>query len=285
MRSLADVVSASDFAGTNQSEYLETILVAVPKCALLPLLYTQALAHYGFCAQKPHQGVGELVRAVDADGRASVSNVRPTSLVSDSRHRGAVRADSLAISLRMHSKIAQDDEFALFSVTLFRRVKDEFAQKAREKKCVATSASAVCSKRVADQLLAYDPAHRFIVRDFTYDEEAIEKQRRELENLLAEEKELWVRLEALDRLLRRVQRRLALRWSTDTYTSLLHRPTCSACPASTSPTSSKPSSTSRSSAHTSRAYCGTACQPRTSARSSQCVPLLLLSLVVDRESN
>lgn len=33
MRSLADVVSASDFAGTNGSEYLETILVAVPKCA------------------------------------------------------------------------------------------------------------------------------------------------------------------------------------------------------------------------------------------------------------
>lgn len=33
-------------------------------------------------------------------------------------------------------KLAQDDEYALFSVTLFRRVKDEFAQKAREKKCV-----------------------------------------------------------------------------------------------------------------------------------------------------
>jgi len=32
MRSLADVVSASDFSGTNDSEYLETILVAVPKC-------------------------------------------------------------------------------------------------------------------------------------------------------------------------------------------------------------------------------------------------------------
>jgi V-type H+-transporting ATPase subunit C len=31
MRSLSDVVSASDFAATNQSEYLETALVAVPK--------------------------------------------------------------------------------------------------------------------------------------------------------------------------------------------------------------------------------------------------------------
>jgi hypothetical protein len=36
-------------------------------------------------------------------------------------------------------KLAQDDEYALFSVTLFRRVKDEFAQKAREKKCVVAS--------------------------------------------------------------------------------------------------------------------------------------------------
>lgn len=31
IRSLAEVVSAEDFAGTNNSEYLETVLVAVPK--------------------------------------------------------------------------------------------------------------------------------------------------------------------------------------------------------------------------------------------------------------
>ena len=31
MRSLADVVSEDDFAATNESEYLETVLVAVPK--------------------------------------------------------------------------------------------------------------------------------------------------------------------------------------------------------------------------------------------------------------
>lgn len=39
MRSLAEVVSEEDFAGTNESEYLETVLVAVPKwvnlCRLL----------------------------------------------------------------------------------------------------------------------------------------------------------------------------------------------------------------------------------------------------------
>lgn len=39
MRSLAEVVSEEDFAGTNESEYLETVFVAVPKwvdlCRLL----------------------------------------------------------------------------------------------------------------------------------------------------------------------------------------------------------------------------------------------------------
>ncbi|GJN90369.1 hypothetical protein Rhopal_003380-T1 [Rhodotorula paludigena] len=116
MRSLADVVSASDFAGTNGSEYLETILVAVPK---------------------------NLIKEWEATYERLTQMVVP----------------------RSSTKLAQDDEFALFSVTLFRRVKDEFAQKAREKK--------------------------FIVRDFTYDEEGIERQRRDLEGLVVEEKELW----------------------------------------------------------------------------------------------
>jgi len=35
-------------------------------------------------------------------------------------------------------------------------------------------------------------SHRFIVRDFTYDEEAIAKGKRELDDLVAEEKQLWV---------------------------------------------------------------------------------------------
>jgi len=84
MRSLADVVSASDFASTNGSEYLETILVAVPKC-VLPLF---SLARPGsrrskaltrvICvpSQEHRQGVGDVVRAVDADGRAEVLHVR-----------------------------------------------------------------------------------------------------------------------------------------------------------------------------------------------------------------
>ncbi|GAA5889694.1 hypothetical protein JCM5296_002434 [Sporobolomyces johnsonii] len=125
MRSLADVVSASDFAGTNNSEYLETVLVAVPK---------------------------NLTKEWEASYERLTQMVVP----------------------RSSTKLAQDDEFVLFSVTLFRRVRDEFAQKAREKK--------------------------FIVRDFTYDEEAIEKQKRELEALVAEEKELWADLLRLSRI-------------------------------------------------------------------------------------
>lgn len=81
----------------------------------------------------------------------------------------------------------------LYSVTLFRRVKDEFAQKAREKKCVALSPplSPTASLELGADSGAC--ACRFVVRDFTYDEEAIEKQKRELEALVVEEKDMWVR--------------------------------------------------------------------------------------------
>jgi len=36
------------------------------------------------------------------------------------------------------SKLAEDEEYVLYSVTIFRRIKDEFSQKAREKKSVLT---------------------------------------------------------------------------------------------------------------------------------------------------
>lgn len=68
---------------------------------------------------------------------------------------------------RSSSKLAEDEEFALFNVTIFRRAKDEFTQKCRERK--------------------------FAVRDFTYDEAAIQKAQKELEELARQEKELWVR--------------------------------------------------------------------------------------------
>ncbi|KAF9157652.1 Vacuolar ATP synthase subunit C [Mortierella sp. AD011] len=66
---------------------------------------------------------------------------------------------------RSSQKIAEDDEYGLFTVTLFRRIVDDFTNKCREE--------------------------RFIVRDFKYTEDALEEQRRELEEMDASEKELW----------------------------------------------------------------------------------------------
>ncbi|KAI8377872.1 uncharacterized protein BYT42DRAFT_572008 [Radiomyces spectabilis] len=64
---------------------------------------------------------------------------------------------------RSSAKIAEDDEFGLFTVTVFKRVADEFTHKAREEK--------------------------FIVRDFVYDEDALRLQQQELEETSAAEKE------------------------------------------------------------------------------------------------
>lgn len=72
-----------------------------------------------------------------------------------------------AAHVRTYRKVAQDNEFALYTVTIFRRVRDEFAQKCRDEK--------------------------FTVREYVYDEAAVEKQNQELAELESSEKELWVR--------------------------------------------------------------------------------------------
>lgn len=64
------------------------------------------------------------------------------------------------------SKIAQDDEYSLYTVTIFKKIKDEFAQKCREE--------------------------RFAVREYNYDPAVVEKQKQELSELEASEKDLWV---------------------------------------------------------------------------------------------
>jgi len=74
---------------------------------------------------------------------------------------------------RSSTSIASDAEYVLFSVVIFKRVHDEFAQKCRESK--------------------------FIVRDFVYSEEQIEKQREELEMADTTERELWTELLRLSR--------------------------------------------------------------------------------------
>lgn len=125
IRSLSEVVSAEDFSETVGSEYLLTVLVAVPK---------------------------NLVKEWEASYERLSSMVVP----------------------RSSKRLAQDDEFTLFGVVVFRKVQEEFAQKCRENK--------------------------FIVRDFTYDEEAITKQRDELAALEVQEKEQWSDLLRLSRI-------------------------------------------------------------------------------------
>ncbi|KAG0373588.1 MAG: hypothetical protein J3R72DRAFT_444118 [Linnemannia gamsii] len=66
---------------------------------------------------------------------------------------------------RSSHKIAEDEEYGLYTVTLFQRIAEDFTNKCREE--------------------------RFIVRDFKYSADAIEEQKRELEEMDASEKELW----------------------------------------------------------------------------------------------
>ncbi|KAI7871323.1 hypothetical protein BDF14DRAFT_1765763 [Spinellus fusiger] len=69
--------------------------------------------------------------------------------------------------------IAEDEEYGLFTVTVFQRVSDEFAHKAREE--------------------------RFIVRDFKYDEDALKRQEQELAEAVAAEKDQQTELVRLAR--------------------------------------------------------------------------------------
>lgn len=122
VRSLADIVTQDDFV--LDSEYLETVLVAVPK---------------------------NLVKEWNGSYERLSSMVVPRSA----------------------KELLSDDEFALFSVVIFKRIHDDFLQKCRERK--------------------------FIVRDFVYSEEEIEKEKQELETANTTEKELWTELLRLTR--------------------------------------------------------------------------------------
>ncbi|KAH9817992.1 hypothetical protein DFH28DRAFT_1023992 [Melampsora americana] len=75
---------------------------------------------------------------------------------------------------RSSTKITQDSEYSLFNVVVFKKIKDEFSHKCREKK--------------------------FIVRDFVFDESEIEKSRSEARQLEQQEKELWSELLRLSRI-------------------------------------------------------------------------------------
>ncbi|KDN52250.1 ATPase, V1 complex, subunit C [Tilletiaria anomala UBC 951] len=123
VRSLADVVSRSDFADP-ASEYLETLLVAVPK-----------------------------------------NNIKDWL----SRYE---RLTQMVVP-RSSKEIARDEEFALFNVTLFKKVKEEYLQKCRENK--------------------------FVVREFIWDDQLVQRHKQELEEAGTSEKELWTELLHLSR--------------------------------------------------------------------------------------
>jgi len=81
------------------------------------------------------------------------------------------------------SIVTYDDEYTLFSVVIFRRVRDEFLQKCRENKSVLKCLFLMQSLM----------ASRYIVRDFHYSEDQLSKEREELKLADITEKELWVR--------------------------------------------------------------------------------------------
>lgn len=67
---------------------------------------------------------------------------------------------------RSSTQIAKDEDYTLFNVTVFKKIKEEYSQKCREKK--------------------------FVVRDFIYNESEIEKSRTQQQEYEQHEKELWV---------------------------------------------------------------------------------------------
>lgn len=69
---------------------------------------------------------------------------------------------------RSSQLITQDQEFALFNVTLFKKVVEEFKLHAREKK--------------------------FVVRDFTYNEEELAAGKNEITKLVTDKKKQFVRI-------------------------------------------------------------------------------------------
>ncbi|KAI0735400.1 ATPase V1 complex subunit C [Earliella scabrosa] len=122
VRSLVDIVRQEHFIG--DSEYMQTLLVAVPK---------------------------NLVKEWNAKYERLTPMVVP----------------------RSSTLIAADDEYSLFAVVIFKRVHDDFVQKCRDNK--------------------------FIIRDFVFSEDAIAKQREELQAADTTEKELWTELLQLSR--------------------------------------------------------------------------------------
>ncbi|KAK0465333.1 uncharacterized protein EV420DRAFT_1719189 [Desarmillaria tabescens] len=103
VRSLVDVVSKEDFIG--DSEYLETVLVAVPR---------QVLSREQVMVVDNLHAYRNLVKDWNSKYERLASMVVPRSA----------------------QPIASDDEYTLYGVVVFRRVHDDFVQKCRENKFI-----------------------------------------------------------------------------------------------------------------------------------------------------
>ena len=133
-RDLSTVVERDAVPNLGDSEYLETVFVTVPKNALKDF-------------ESKYERLATMV--VPRSAKCVISRPPPRSAEASCR------------------KIAQDEEFGLYTVTIFRKVHDEYVQKCRENK--------------------------FTVREYRYDQAAIEQQKRDLQDLEQSEKDLWVR--------------------------------------------------------------------------------------------
>jgi len=97
------------------------------------------------------------------------------------KHASARRLTSTLV----HSALASDEDYTLFTVIIFRKVYDTFAQKCRENKCEIHS-------RLSYSVYSSLPSQRYILRDFLYSSDQIDKEREELQIADTAEKELWV---------------------------------------------------------------------------------------------
>ncbi|KAG8915545.1 Vacuolar ATP synthase subunit C [Tulasnella sp. 408] len=143
VRSLAEVVSKEDFIP--ESEYMESLMVAVPKNSV-----------------KDWEGKYERLASMVVP-RSSKYVVYVTISVNFAE----------ASPTGVDRKVAEDDDYALFSVVVFKKVHDEFAQKLRENK--------------------------FILRDFTYSPTAIQKANEDFSVAETTERELWTELLRISR--------------------------------------------------------------------------------------
>lgn len=128
----------------------------------------------------------------------------------------------------LRREITKDDEYTLFNVTVFKKVKDEYLHKCREHKWVLRRSCRLRSFTLR-LIRCFCGTFRFLAREFAFDDEAEQRQQQEMEEASAEEKELWVGSPLLSYYF------AILTDSTRMTPSLPHRPTSCDCRGPTFP--------------------------------------------------